>query len=212
MEGHDLFDMRREYDTGGINEKNLSSNPFRQFEIWFGEASESGEYEPNAMSLSTAGSNGRPSSRMVLLKFVTAEGFVFFTNYQSTKGLQIEENPNVSLLFFWQETMRQVRIEGVAVKVSPEISDKYFNSRPAESKASALLSKQSMPLKSKIEFDEEIKRVSGSEEIIKRPEHWGGYEVKPELFEFWQGDKGRSHDRFRYTLKNGIWELCRLYP
>lgn len=208
----DLFGMRKDYSRGVLNEHNLVENPFEQFKIWFNEASENNEFEPNTMALATSGNDKVVTLRMVLLKQINSEGFVFFTNYESTKGVQIAQNNNVGLLFFWPGAMRQVRIEGKAKKISSQESDTYFNSRPIESRASAILSKQSRTLANKDKFDELIEELSNSENILERPQNWGGYVVVPNRFEFWQGGKGRSHDRFEFYLEENQWQIRRLYP
>ncbi len=208
----DLFDMRKDYSSVGFEESSLKSNPFDQFQVWFNEAKVIDEFEPNSMAIATAGSDGKISQRMVLLKQINTEGFIFFTNYLSKKGVQISQNNYVALLFFWPKSMRQVRIEGIANKISPEDSTKYFNSRPIESRATAFLSKQSRYLPDKGEFDRHIEKIVSSAENIERPVYWGGYIVKPTLFEFWQGGKGRSHDRFEYYKEGSGWKTKRLYP
>lgn len=208
----DLFDMRKEYSSEGFDEKALKDNPFDQFKIWFDQAVEQHILEPNAMVLATSSTDNTISQRVVLLKQINAEGFIFFTNYNSKKGRGIEENPKVALLFFWLEQMRQIRIEGIASKIPELESNKYFYSRPRESKASALLSKQSEPLLNKESFDNEVDQLIASQKQIERPVNWGGYIVKPTLFEFWQGGKSRSHDRFEYYKEDKLWKIRRLYP
>lgn len=208
----DLFDMRKEYSSEGFDEKALKDNPFDQFKIWFDQAVEQHILEPNAMVLATSSTDNTISQRVVLLKQINAEGFIFFTNYNSKKGRGIEENPKVALLFFWLEQMRQIRIEGNASKIPELESNKYFYSRPRESKASALLSKQSEPLLNKESFDNEVDQLIASQKQIERPVNWGGYIVKPTLFEFWQGGKSRSHDRFEYYKEDKLWKIRRLYP
>lgn len=208
----DLFDMRKDYSKSNFDESNLASDPFEQFGKWFNEVAKNREFEPNAMSLATSDNEGNVSQRMVLLKQINSQGFIFFTNYLSKKGVQISQNNKVSLLFFWANAMRQVRIEGVVEKISDIDSDSYFNDRPQASKASAKISKQSQELVNKEEFDRKIDLLLNSSESIERPSNWGGYIVKPVLFEFWQGGKSRSHDRIEYYKKDGLWESRRLYP
>ena len=195
-----------------INESIMKKNPFDQFNLWYNEELESKSYLPDAMTLSTVGADMMPSSRIVFMKILTEEGFIFFTNYRSKKGRQLEENPKASLLFFWPRLIRQVRIEGLVERCSEQISDEYFNSRPLQSRASSLLSKQSEPLDDKEEFDNNVKMVAENPELVTRPEHWGGYILKPQLFEFWQNREHRSHDRFVYTLEGAGWKITRLYP
>ena len=195
-----------------INESIMKENPFDQFNLWYNEELESKSNLPDAMTLSTVGADMMPSSRIVFMKILTEEGFIFFTNYKSKKGRQLEENPKASLLFFWPRLIRQVRVEGLVERCSEQISDDYFNSRPLPSRAASLLSKQSEPLDDKEAFDNNVIRLAENEELITRPEHWGGYVLKPQLFEFWQNREHRSHDRFVYTLEGPGWKITRLYP
>jgi len=195
-----------------ISESIMKENPFDQFKLWYNEELESKSNLPDAMTLSTAGADMMPSSRIVFMRIVTKEGFIFFTNYRSKKGRQLEENPKASLLFFWPRLIRQVRVEGLVERCSEQISDDYFNSRPLPNRAASLLSKQSEPLYDKEEFDNNIIRLSENEEMVIRPQHWGGFILKPQLFEFWQNREHRSHDRFAYTLEGPGWKITRLYP
>lgn len=190
----------------------MKENPFDQFKLWYNEEMESKSFLPDAMTLSTVGADMMPSSRIVFMKILTEEGFIFFTNYRSKKGRQLEENPKASLLFFWPRLIRQVRVEGLVERCSEQISDDYFNSRPLPNRAASLLSKQSEPLDDKEEFDNNIIRLSENEEMVIRPQHWGGFILKPQLFEFWQNREHRSHDRFAYTLEGPGWKITRLYP
>jgi pyridoxamine 5'-phosphate oxidase len=196
----------------------VDENPFVQFDIWFQEACQIMPAKlVNAMTLSTVSSNNHPSSRIVLLKEYTAEGFIFYTNYQSRKGIEIEQNPSVSLLFWWEALERQVRIEGEVQKLSEEQSQYYFQTRPKSSQIAALISRQSQPLENFEQFQEEFKRLSSeyadAEKIIHRPTHWGGYLVQPQRFEYWQGRESRLHDRFEYQrLKSNQWKISRLFP
>ena len=222
MNKKELHKMRKEYSPKPLDIYNLSPDPFTQFGFWFSEAEEqlianpSELSEANAMVLSTATKDGIPSSRMVLLKCFSPDGFVFFTNYNSRKGEEIDENKMVSLLFFWHNSMRQVRIEGAATKISMTESDLYFNSRPRESQASSALSLQSKTLDNKQKFDSDVKHLAATGKPIKRPENWGGYVVTPHYFEFWQGGIGRSHDRIIYSIDTNSrekhWNMLRLYP
>ena len=214
--------MRKDYAPQPLTKEKLSPDPFMQFGRWFSDASLYETAEPNAMILSTCGLDMLPSSRVVLLKKYSPEGFVFFTNYNSRKGNQLKQNPNASILFFWPETMRQVRIKGCTEKISERESDEYFNSRPAESRATAMASRQSEPLENKEQFENEVEKIlKYSEEdisagsILARPLHWGGYILKPSLFEFWQGGTNRAHDRFEYRKESPdqpFWTITRLYP
>ena len=196
-----------------LTEKNAARNPFDMFKQWFNEAFDQYEEEANAMMLSTVGDNNQPSSRMVLLKEFSDKGFVFFTNYLSRKGLEIAINPFVSLLFYWPLPERQIRIEGFSEKINPGESDKYFASRPKESRISAVISPQSqiVPDRNFLEkkFDEVEKSSPGE---IPRPHHWGGYRVHPASFEFWQGRQGRLHDRLLYKPEGAHWIISRLAP
>ena len=193
----------------------LSADPVQQFQQWLDEAIAFGITEPYAMCLSTVGKESKPSSRIVLLRGLNENGFEFFTNYESSKGFDIQTNPFVSLNFLWLDQARQVRIEGKAQKLSQERSDEYFNSRPEESKISAWASPQSRVLKTREELE---KLVSEKEAMFKnnkipKPDFWGGYVVIPELIEFWQGRENRLHDRFRYlVLSDGTWKIERLAP
>lgn len=208
-----LYHMRKEYSPIPLDIKKLEKEPFKQFANWFNDALQYERLEVNAMVVATSNSEGQPSTRVVLLKSYSWEGFVFFTNYNSKKGKEIEKNHKVALLFFWPETMRQVRIEGVATKIASHESDLYFDSRPFESQASSAMSKQSEPLNDREEFDNAVAQLGTSNQKINRPNHWGGYSVKPHSFEFWQGGIGRSHDRFLYSLQDGKeWKIQRLYP
>ncbi|MDD3035081.1 MAG: pyridoxamine 5'-phosphate oxidase [Bacteroidales bacterium] len=193
-------------------ERVMKENPFDQFKLWYNEELECSSFLPDAMTLSTVGHEMMPSSRIVFMKYFTEEGFIFFTNYRSKKGKQLEENPKASLLFFWPRLVRQVRIEGLVERCSEQLSDEYFNSRPLPSRASSLLSKQSEPLDNKDEFDNNVKRVAENPELVIRPNYWGGYILRPQLFEFWQNREHRSHDRFVYTPEGYGWRITRLYP
>lgn len=209
----DINKLRNEYQSGELSEKQIHSNPFHQFEQWLNQAITARVNEPTAMVLSSA-SNGRPSSRVVLLKDYSNACFTFFTNYQSKKGRQLTENPHASLLFFWPELERQVRIEGYVIKSSNEVSDRYFNSRPKNSRIGAYTSPQSQVVKGKDElgawFESNLNRFKDT--VVARPAHWGGYNLIPVLFEFWQGRPSRMHDRIEYTKTNDIWDVHRLAP
>jgi pyridoxamine 5'-phosphate oxidase len=207
--------LRQEYALASLSDADLLSDPIDQFKQWFDEAMKAEIEDVNAMALSTVDAECRPSSRIVLLKGIEQDGFVFFTNYHSYKGRQIEANPNVSLLFHWKELQRQVRIEGVASRISEEESTAYFKSRPRESQLGALASFQSEPLASRKELEDRLaslqERYAASE--IPKPPHWGGYVVKPLSIEFWQGRMNRLHDRFCYTCnEDKRWTHVRLNP
>ncbi len=210
-----VANFRNEYISKGIDEHNLSENPFSQFEAWFTEAVNSKVHEPNAMYLSTCSVDGRPSGRMMLLKGFDENGFVFFTNYDSRKGGELSTNKFAAITFVWLELYRQVRIEGIVSRITHEESDEYFNSRPRGSQIGAAVSAQSKVLTSREELEnayaELDKEYEGKE--IPRPQNWGGFRLKPDYFEFWQGRASRLHDRIIYTPNtNGAWKMERLYP
>ena len=207
----DLHDNRRNYTKHELTEKKISSNPYEQFGWWLEDATNDGILEPNAMTLSTATKEGKPSSRIVLLKAFSEEGFVFYTNYHSRKGKEISENNSVALLFFWDKLERQVRLEGTIEKVEAHLSEKYFASRPFESKLSAIVSEQSEEIPSREFLEDKLEALKESGET-NRPENWGGYILKTDYFEFWQGRASRLHDRIVYELENGAWKIKRLAP
>ncbi|MCE7060266.1 pyridoxamine 5'-phosphate oxidase [Dyadobacter sp. CY343] len=211
---HKIAGIRYDYSLKGLNEVDLDTNPLKQFKLWFDEAVLAGVSEANAMLLSTV-SNGRPSARIVLLKDLTETGFSFFTNYQSKKGRDMEENNQVALTFFWKELERQVRIEGIVVKTSPEESSEYFAVRPRGSQIGAWVSEQSEVIPDRAFLEEKTRefedRFEGHE--VPRPPHWGGYRVIPERMEFWQGRPSRLHDRLVFEKgKSGNWKIERLSP
>jgi len=209
-----IADMRKEYSRQSLEVSDVADNPVRQFEKWFDEALQSSLPEPNAMHLATVTPEGKPSARVVLLKGIEDGTFVFYTNYQSHKGQQMEETPWVAITFFWAELERQVRIEGKISKVDPEISTNYFHSRPRASQIGAWVSPQSrvIPDRDFLETRQKEleKRFEGDE--VSRPEHWGGYAVQPSQIEFWQGRPSRLHDRVLYTLNDNNWKIERLAP
>ncbi len=208
-----ISEMRKDYKFTALLEKDALKDPVEQFQTWFKEALDAQLTEPNAMSLSTI-HNNKPSSRCVLLKGVENGGFTFFTNYHSAKGQDIDNNPNVALNFIWLELERQVRIEGVARKLSAAENDTYFYSRPIGSQIGAIVSAQSTLLKDRKELDDAWSAIESRYHTEKpiRPEHWGGYHVQPNSIEFWQGRSSRLHDRLRYDLTDGEWKICRLSP
>ncbi len=209
-----IADIRRDYKLQSLSEDEVSSNPFDQFSKWWDAAVEAQIDEVNAMTLATADKNGKPRARIVLLKGYDERGFVFFTNYNSQKGKELLENPQVSIVFFWKELERQVRIDGTVKKVSAVESDEYFNSRPRQSKIGAWTSPQSQPIGNRKwledQWEEKANHFEGKE--IHRPEHWGGYLIEPAVFEFWQGRPGRLHDRIQYSKESGLWKIERLAP
>ncbi len=205
--------IRKDYLKFTLDEKQIHPDPFQQFQKWFEEAQKSGIEEVNAMALATVSDQGFPSSRMVLLKEVNPLGFVFFTNYESRKGKHLAKNPNAAILFFWKEMERQIRIEGNVRKIDAAESDIYFESRPIESRISAIISPQSQKIDQRESIEELRKDFIQSNSPAKRPEHWGGYVLIPEYFEFWQGRECRLHDRMVYcrNLEKG-WKIKRLAP
>ncbi len=209
----DIADIRKDYKFKSLQEDEVNTDPFIQFNTWWGEAVESNIEEVNAMALATSDSDGKPSVRIVLLKGFDSNGFIFFTNYESRKASDIEANPNVSLVFFWKELERQVRIEGAVQKIPATASDAYFKSRPTGSQVSAWCSNQSAVIDSRETLEKQYfelgKKFSGQD--IPRPHFWGGYVVKPTLIEFWQGRPNRLHDRIRYKYDNK-WIIERLSP
>ena len=210
----DLAMMREEFTLSGLSRETLEANPVQQFEQWFEQAEEAGIPMPNAMSLATVAPDGQPSMRVVLLKYFDEKGFVFFTNYESKKAQDIAGNAKVALLFPWLDLERQVKILGHAERISTSESAKYFLSRPHGSQLGAWVSNQSSPITSRqmlMSKFEELKRKFKQGEV-PLPSFWGGYRIKPEVFEFWQGRQHRLHDRFQYTLRASNWEIERLAP
>lgn len=212
MKGN-IASIRKDYSKKKLTEAKADADPYKQFAKWWKQALKSEIAEPNAMTLATASADGMPSARIVLLKNFNENGFVFFTNYNSYKGKQLQENPKACLVFFWKEVERQVRLTGLVEKIPAAESDEYFYSRPRESRVSANASPQSQVIESREWLDDKYKKFSKETKDIKRPGHWGGYRVKPVVFEFWQGRPGRLHDRLQYTLENdGSWKIERLAP
>jgi pyridoxamine 5'-phosphate oxidase len=209
-----IADIRKDYQLKSLSEHEVDQNPFTQFSVWWNEAVQSEIDEVNAMALSTVTSVGKPSSRIVLLKGYDEQGFVFFTNYSSDKGQQLAQNNFAALLFFWKELERQVRIEGVVSKVSEEESDAYFNSRPLGSRLGAWASPQSQKISDREVLNKELTKFTEQfdQENIPRPAHWGGYRVRPNRIEFWQGRSNRLHDRILYEQDNENWQIGRLAP
>ena len=206
---------RYEHVGKGLRRSDLNPDPIKQFANWFTAAIEAGIRDVNAMSLATAGSDGRPSVRIVLLKSFDQEGFVFFTNYESEKGKQLEANPYAALAFYWIELDRQIRVSGKVERTSYEESQTYFHSRPVGSQLSAWASRQTEVIDGRRVLDGRMAEVTErfGDKPIPLPPHWGGYRLKPERMEFWQGRPNRLHDRFRYTRQaSGNWLIERLAP
>lgn len=210
-----IADIRRDYQKESLSETDVKPDPFAQFDVWWAEALASEIDEVNAMTIATASPEGKPSARIVLLKGYDPQGFVFFSNYHSHKGMQIDKNPFCSLVFFWKELERQVRIEGIIQKISAEESDAYFQSRPISSQIGAWASPQSKTIPSRDVLEENVIELEKSfaNKEIERPPHWGGYRVQPNLVEFWQGRPSRLHDRIQYSLTSeASWNIERLAP
>jgi pyridoxamine 5'-phosphate oxidase len=208
-------DIRRDYKLQTLSEKDVAEDPIKQFDKWWEQAINSNIDEVNAMTLATVSKDGQPSARIVLLKGYDDNGFVFFTNYNSRKGHELQNNNKACLVFFWKELERQIRIEGSIQKISATDSDAYFTSRPTLSKIGAWASPQSEAVPSRTYLEQRLsemeKNFNGKE--IERPEHWGGYTVQPNYIEFWQGREGRLHDRICYNLNDdGKWSTGRLAP
>lgn len=212
--GERVADLRKDYGQARLDETDVADDPIVQFTRWFEEALKAEVNEPNAMSVATVGADGRPTSRIVLVKQFDERGFTWYTNYASQKGKQLESKPFAALLFFWSELERQVRIEGRVERTSAEESDKYFNSRPLKSRLSAIASEQSEPIANRAALEhhyEEVAQQYG--EAPPRPQHWGGFRLVPERIEFWQGRRSRFHDRIVYTRQeDGHWTRQRLQP
>ena len=210
-----IADIRKDYRHAALSEQDVLPDPIAQFGQWWEAVRKSNIDESNAMTLATASSDGLPSARIVLLKGFDQRGFVFYTNYNSYKGQQLLENPRACLVFFWKELERQVRITGIIERVTERESDEYFNSRPEASRISSAISPQSEVIQSREWLEEKVleKMKSSSQKQIQRPDHWGGYRVKPAIIEFWQGRESRLHDRIQYSLQeDGSWIIERLAP
>jgi pyridoxamine 5'-phosphate oxidase len=209
-----LQNLRQEYRSAALTEQEVDKNPIAQFSTWFTDAMTSKLYEPNVMTLATADISGKPSARIVLLKGFDDEGFTFYTNYNSHKGKELDENPQAALVFFWAELERQVRIEGTVRRIDAEVSNQYFHSRPKGSQIGALASPQSSVIENRELLEIKVKELTQEyqHKEIPRPAHWGGYIVNPTSIEFWQGRPSRLHDRINYQLVDGHWIINRLAP
>lgn len=211
---HDFHKLRKEYSQRALDESHMAADPMQQFKVWLSEAIASQLVEPNAMLLATSTREGSPSVRAVLLKEYDDRGLVFFTNYQSKKGRDLDENPKAALLFYWAELERQIRIEGQVEKVSRQESELYFGKRPRKAQIGAAASVQSAVLAQRSVLEAEAQRLEKLWEgqAVPCPEQWGGYLVRPNLYEFWQGRESRLHDRIVYRQDKGSWKLERLAP
>jgi pyridoxamine 5'-phosphate oxidase len=209
-----LADLRREYASRALTEDEAHPDPIQQFSVWFGEALKSELLDVNAMTLATATRDGQPAARIVLLKGFDDTGFVFFTNYESDKARQLEQNPRASLLIFWAALERQVRITGTVTKTSTQESETYFQSRPFESQVGAWASAQSRTVADRAVLEKSYAELAAKYAggPVPLPPFWGGYRVAPESIEFWQGRKSRLHDRLLYTRRGGAWTRTRLAP
>ena len=209
-----IADIRTDYTKFSIDEFGLKDNPLDQFNDWFNHALKMQVSEVNAMVLSTVSPKGIPSARVLLLKGIENGGFTFFTNYNSSKGNDLAINPNACLTFFWQELEQQIRVTGRVEKIEENLSNAYFHSRPRASQISALASQQSSVVKRREDLTNEVERLEKLYENkeIPKPQHWGGYVLKPTSVEFWQGRSSRLHDRFLYQEVEGVWQIERLAP
>lgn len=215
IEHKDIAAIREDYAKGTLSESEVNTNPFKQFVKWFDQAVDAHVIEVNAMTLSTLNENGFPDSRIVLLKDIKEEGFSFFTNYESSKSKDMERYPQVSILFFWPELQRQVRIQGIVERLPAEDSDEYFQSRPRGSQIGAWSSPQSREISNREELEMRVAEQSSrfeEAEFIPRPDFWGGFLLKPIRFEFWQGRSSRLHDRIVYEKVEGTWTIKRVAP
>ncbi len=211
-----IADLREDYRKADLEIKDVTSNPLEQFQIWFQQALQAELKEPNAMTLATATADGKPSARIVLLKGVDEQGFLFYTNYNSRKGQELAANPQAALVFAWLELEKQVRIEGTVERITPEASTAYFQRRPKGSQIGAWASPQSEVIPDRRILEENVQALQAKytqSEQLPRPEHWGGYRLRPTVIEFWQGRSSRLHDRIRYSLQtDGSWHIERLAP
>jgi pyridoxamine 5'-phosphate oxidase len=210
-----MKDLRKEYSKSTLDSQSVDRDPTVQFDRWFTEAVKAKVLEPNAMNLATIAEGGRPSSRIVLLKGVDGGKFLFYTNYQSQKGKELDKNPACALNFFWPDLERQIRIEGVAQRLDAMTSEKYFQSRPRASQVSAWASPQSSLIRDRTILKDRVKEIEKrfeGKDVLPKPHQWGGYGVEPFEMEFWQGRLNRLHDRIVYTRIEGEWKINRLAP
>ncbi len=212
---HKIADIRKEYLKASLDVTTVFSNPILQFLKWFDEAIKAEVNEPNAMSLATVSNDNRPSCRIVLLKGVELEQFLFFTNYQSNKGRALDDNPFCALTFFWPELERQVRVEGITSRLDESRSEAYFHSRPLGSQVGAWASPQSLAIENRDILEARVKQIEKKFEgrnVLPKPKQWGGYQVDPSIIEFWQGRQNRLHDRIVFVKLAGKWKMSRLAP
>jgi pyridoxamine 5'-phosphate oxidase len=209
-----IADLRRNYTQAGLLEADIESNPYQQFKLWFEQAVAANLVEPNAMTLATVTVEGKPSARIVLLKGFDDRGFVFYTNYNSQKGVELQKCPHAALVFLWQDLERQVRIEGKIELVSAAEATAYFHSRPVGSQLGAWASEQSSIIEDRSILEHRLQELTTEylDQEIPKPPHWGGFRVVPQEIEFWQGRPNRLHDRIRYQLVASDWRIARLAP
>ncbi|WP_370449376.1 pyridoxamine 5'-phosphate oxidase [Legionella sp. km772] len=213
MSHRSIADIRRDYGVLNLDEQHIHENPIEQFKIWFAEVLAEEPHDPTAMVLSTVDEQGFPDSRVVLLKGLEENSFIFYTNYHSAKGIQLAHEPRAALNFYWPHMARQVRIRGRVEKISAERSDDYFFSRPLSSQLSAIVSPQSKDIKDRAFLEQALEQLATEGQApITRPLHWGGYSLTPESIEFWQGRDNRLHDRIAYCRQNNTWSHSRLAP
>jgi len=215
MSNKDIGTIRHEYDKGTLSRADLPESPIALFQSWMDDAFAANVFEPNAMSISTVNASGQPSSRMVILRGFDEKGFVFYSNYKSSKGQALDQNKKAALLFYWHPLHRQIRIEGICEKVTTEANDAYFHSRPFGSRVASAASPQSEEIADRKTLDEKVEALNklyADKQKVDRPAHWGGYCIRPELFEFWMGRPSRLHDRFQYKLSENGWQIVRLAP
>lgn len=210
-----IENLRQDYRSATLNEKDVATDPISQFANWFAQALDAGLYEPNAMTLATSTHDGKPSARILLMKGFNQDGFTFYTNYLSRKGKEIAKNPVVAMVFYWGELERQVRIEGTIEKVSKEESERYFRSRPKGSQVGSMASPQSQQIANRNIIEDSLQQLEAKyqDSDVPKPAYWGGYIVKPQTVEFWQGRTNRLHDRIEYRkVDKKKWKIVRLAP